>query len=155
MRPQLAWWVCRYWLIPQRCLSSHKTNKACLYSDQTGVTTEAGRGPCIYRNRMQMLWCHVVLLEQEGDRWMHVDTRESEYPCPFLTESSLISSNSYPSPHFIRIFTSDWGFGNVSPPHVFYSDPLKPHYFTAGCVRGGPSLWTLCQLCINQTSRCG
>lgn len=136
MRPQLAWWVCRYWLIPQRCLSSHKTNKACLYLDQTAVATETGRGPRIYRNHMQMVRHHVVLLEQEGDRWMHVHTRESEFPCPFLFESSLISYKGYPFPHFIWIFTLDPGFGNVSPPHVFYSEPLKAHYFTAGCARG-------------------
>ena len=29
---------------------------------------------------------------------------------------------------------------------------LKSHYFTAGRVRGGPCLWTLCRCCINQTS---
>lgn len=155
MRPQLAWWVCRYWLIPQRCLSSHKTNKACLHVDQTGVATETGRGPHIYRNHMQMDRRHVVLLEQEGDRWMHVHTRESEFPRPFLFESGLISYNGYPFRHFIWIFTSDWGFGNVSPPHVFYADPLKAHYFTEGCVKGGPSLWTPCRRCINQTSHSG
>lgn len=41
------------------------------------------------------------------------------------------------------------------PYHVYYSFPLKAHYFTAGCVRGGPSLWTLCRGCINQTSHSG
>lgn len=39
------------------------------------------------------------------------------------------------------------------PSHVYYSVPPKAHYFTAGCVRGGPSLWTQCRGCINQTSR--
>lgn len=41
------------------------------------------------------------------------------------------------------------------PYHVSYSSLLKAHYFTAGCVRGGPSLWTLCRRCINQTSHSG
>lgn len=156
MRPRLAWWVRRYWLIPLRCLSSHKTNKACLYLDQTGVATEAGRGPRIYRNHMQMDRRHVVLFEQEGDRWMHVHTRESEFPCRFLFEASLISHNGDPFPHFIWIFSSDWGFGNVSPfPCILFRPAEGSLFYSRVCVRGGPSLWTPCRRRINQTSHSG
>lgn len=60
------------------------------------------------------------------------------------------------SPHFIWIYSAWTETEEVSlPSHVYYSFPLKAHYFTAGCVRGGPSLWTLCRGCINQTSHSG
>lgn len=60
------------------------------------------------------------------------------------------------SPHFIWIYSAWTQTKRVSlPSHVYYSFPLKAHYFTAGCVRGGPSLWTLCRGCINQTSHSG
>ncbi len=56
-----------YWLLPLWCLSSHKTNKARLCFNMTGITAGTGRGPGIYRNRMQIDQCHVGLLEQRGD----------------------------------------------------------------------------------------
>lgn len=60
------------------------------------------------------------------------------------------------SPHFIWIYSAWTQTKEVSlPSHVYYSFLLKAHYFTAGCVRGGPSLWTLCRGCINQTSHSG
>lgn len=69
--------VCCYWLLPLWCLSSHKTNKACLCSNMTGITAGTGRGPGIYSNYMQMDQCHVELLEQRGDSWIHVHRRRN------------------------------------------------------------------------------
>lgn len=61
-----------------------------------------------------------------------------------------------PPRHFIWIYSA-WTQSKASSllSHVYYSYPLKAHYFTAGCVRGGPRLWTLCRGCINQTSHSG
>lgn len=53
--------VRRYWLLPLWCLSSHKTNKARLCSNMTGITAGAGTRPGIYRNHMQMDQCHIGL----------------------------------------------------------------------------------------------
>lgn len=35
--------VCCYWLLPLWCLSSHKTNKTCLYSSVTRITAGTGK----------------------------------------------------------------------------------------------------------------
>lgn len=60
------------------------------------------------------------------------------------------------SPHIIWIHSARAQTTEVSlSSPVYYSSPLKAHYFTAGCVRGGPRLWTLCRGCINQTSHSG
>lgn len=71
---------------------------------------------------------------------MYVCT-ESEFPCPFLSWPSLISSSGYQFPHFIWIFTSDRGFGNVSPPHVFLFQPTEGSlFYNRVCERRPQSL---------------